>query len=528
MQKDIFKDYISFSPKTEKLFNFPLHPEWNEICEKVHNEHRDQAVIGELINHNKSSRSKKVKANLERLRKGKVSIIITGQQLGLFVSPLYTVYKALTAIKLAEQLNCALPDQSFVPVFWLEGEDHDFEEINHFNIQEPKGNIRTYTLHEDENRLPVANRTLPPQITDLINNLRSDLQQTEFSEHLFDRLSEIYQPGSGWLESFRQQMQCIFDGLGLLYFNPTSKRIKELSVSFINKLIDNNDSFLRSIKEQSDEILQRGYALQVQLQNDYSYIYLTDNKKGRQPVFRKDNKFYLKDAANVWSADQLKTVFSRNPAQYSSTVLARPIWQSWLLPVVSYVAGPAETAYWSQLWPAFEVFGLSMPHLTPRNSITLIESRIKRYLEKYGLSADEIEPDFRQFLKNSIFKQQQFNDLKNSFKEINKQLNIFQTQINVELNKLDPTLKTPFDKTLASAKSTLNNFEKRILKRVDELNSTMSNHLDIIHKNIWPQGKRQERVFSSVYFMNKYGPDWINTVYEFIDPGNPQHRFLEI
>ncbi|MBN2424295.1 MAG: bacillithiol biosynthesis cysteine-adding enzyme BshC [Calditrichaceae bacterium] len=528
MQKDIFKDYISFSPKIEKLFNFPLQPEWKEVCEKVHNEHRDPAIIEELINHNKSSRSKKVKTNLERLKKGKASIIITGQQLGLFVSPLYTVYKALTAIKLAEQLNTALTDQNFVPVFWLEGEDHDFEEINHFNIQEPKGNIRTYSLHEDENRLPVAKRMLPPQITDLINNLKSDLQQTEFSEHLFDRLTEIYQPGSGWLDSFRQQMQCIFDSLGLLYFNPTSKRIKDLSLPFINKLIDNNESFLTKINEQSEEIRQNGYALQVQLQNDYSYIYLTDNKKGRQPVFRKNNKFYLKDTDDIWSADQLKTTFSRNPAQYSSTVLVRPIWQSWLLPVVSYVAGPSETAYWSQLLPAFKVFGLSMPHLTPRNSITLIENRIKRYLEKYGLSADEIEPDFNRFLKHSIFKQQQFNDLKNSFKEINKQLNLFQTQIDGELNELDPTLKTPFDKTLTSVKSTINNFEKRILKRIDEMNSTMSNHLDIIHKNIWPLGKRQERIFSSVYFMNKYGQEWINSVYKCIDPGKPQHRFLEI
>ena len=167
-----------------------LNPDWGKVSNKVSQNFKQQHVIKELIEQNKKSDDSSVQKNIDLLKKENTLIVITGQQLGLMVSPLYVVYKTLSTIKLAEKLNREVDGFNFIPVYWLEGEDHDFKEVNHFNYFDTSGKLVKLHLEENESEkgFSMNKRLIGQDIAGLLKTLKEDLQKTDFSEELFIRL----------------------------------------------------------------------------------------------------------------------------------------------------------------------------------------------------------------------------------------------------------------------------------------------------------------------------------------------------
>ena len=147
----LFTDFLAYSPKVQPFYPRPPHfSEWlkEEAAKISYDSSRRERVAAILERQNKSwDASPKTLANLERLRKG-AAAVVTGQQVGLFGGPMFAIYKALTAVKLAEEATAAGVDA--VPVFWLATYDHDLAEVNHVSV--PGGGRRSADAYDVEPR----------------------------------------------------------------------------------------------------------------------------------------------------------------------------------------------------------------------------------------------------------------------------------------------------------------------------------------------------------------------------------------
>ena len=390
----IYKLYLDNNPAVTSLFKYPLNPDWEKISSNIIRNFKNQQFLKILADQNKDINNKKY---LNHLDQKNTVVLVTGQQLGLFVSPLYTVYKILTTILYAQKLSAEIKNYNFVPVFWLEGEDHDFAEINHAHYFNKSGNLSEVIYREanSEIGLSISKRLISEQISTIIDEMRSALIETEFSPSLFEQLKHIWKPNRPWHQAFCDQVRFMFNDTGLLIFNPADEKVKQISQPFFRFLVENNRDIVNAFAKQSDRLKDSGFDNQVIVDQDKSYIFLSYKDGARIALQRAQrDQFVLKNVEKPLEKQDLLNMLEKNPKWFSSTVLTRPIWQSWMLPVVSYVAGPGEIAYWAQLNEGFNSFNVQMPHVLPRLSMTMLEPKIQRLLKKYAIDINQVSGNF--------------------------------------------------------------------------------------------------------------------------------------
>lgn len=507
-----------------------LEPDWSTLSDQVLARYPGRAVLRELIAQNHDVDTVKAREYLHWLQNENTLLVVTGQQMGLLVSPLYTVYKALTAIRLADKLNKRMTGRRFVPVFWLESEDHDFDEINHTHYRDASGNICTVGLPEGSGQTgrSIQKRELPPEISGILATLENDLQPSEFKQHVIEFLRKVYRPGVSWTSAFREHLQELLGRFGLLCFNPGAEGVKKLSVPFFEQMIEKNDQVVQTFFRQAGALAELGLSPQVPVQEERSYLFMSYKDGRRMHLFRENNnRFFQKNTTHSWTKAELLKLLHQHPEWFSSSVLSRPLWQSWMLPVVSYVAGPAEIAYWGQLRPAFEMLGLAMPHLQPRATFTLIEPAVRRLMTRYDIRPQAIAPRLADF-QGQYFKASSLSHIDDLFSGL--ATNLEQTRIDLcdELKQVDPTLCAPVDKTFSSMSNNLEKLLNRIIQRSKEKDQLTAGQLQKVHEAFLPKGHLQERFLGSVYFNNKFGTGWLDKVFDAIELEDHTHKFIEL
>ncbi len=522
----VFEAYLKEADSVKEFFGQPLKPDWRQPANRINSQSR-RFALDELIAQNQGLSNEKAKRYLEWLKNEKPLIVITGQQLGIFISPLYTVLKALTTVALAEHLNRSLPDLKFVPVFWLEGEDHDFEEINSAFFFDKSNQLTKFTIeNKSGDRLPVSQRILPGDMREKIDELENRLQTTEFTQPLFELLREFYKPGKLWINSFKEHLNYLLRELGILTFDPADVAVKQKSLPFFELIIEENERIVQYFEQQTNSLKSEGYPVQVKILEDRAYLFYKQNGSERLPVLKSGgNKFRIGDSGEELSEKSFKKLIRENPDWISSTALTRPLWQSYLLPVISYVAGAAEIAYWAQTRAAFDFLKIPMPHLQPRFSATLIEPRISRLLRKYGLEPESADRDVNRWIKEAIG-QKYLNPLWEEGTSLRRVLKEFKKKYEDFIQDIDSTLKPVVSKSFNNMEKTLENLENRLTRSAKQKETLMVNQLQTIHQFILPRGELQERILSSLYFSNKFGDDWLQKVYEKIDLETWKHDYV--
>ncbi len=223
----LYKDFVK--GKFDEYPN-PLTPDWEMISNELSPQSDIQQKAKHILkNQNSDLTSEKAKTYLQMLDDPASEIIITGQQLGLFLSPVYTIYKAITVINLVEKLNQEVKNQKkYIPVFWLESEDHDFPEINHFGLWDAGMQPQTLTYSgQDYQKKSIRHYHITEEISLLFDELNEQLIQTEFTSDLISLLKSIYAPGANWLKATRTFFKHLLHDQGLLFFEPGDREIKE-------------------------------------------------------------------------------------------------------------------------------------------------------------------------------------------------------------------------------------------------------------------------------------------------------------
>ncbi len=470
-------------------------------------------------------------ANIEKLKKDNTFAVVTGQQVGLYSGNFYTILKAVTAIKLARNLKERFPQYDFIPVFWMESEDHDFEEANHVHIINRNNELvrigySPITQEEDETPAsvkPVGNISFDGQIKELNEQLRVNLIETDFKAKLIDSISNIYREGNDFKHAFAQFMNQIFKAHGLIFIDPSGVEVKKLLQPVFERELTTSPKMCENIIHTSAE-LEKDYDLQLKPKVINLFYIHNGNRYLIEP--RENNRYALRNSKKRFEAEELMNALNENPENFSPNVVLRPICQDYLLPTIAYVGGPAEISYMAQLKPAYEHYDITMPVIYPRASVTILENRVSKFLKNFELTFTDVF-HHKTLVSKVVEKLSEVkvdDELSKSQDELNK---IFYDLKNVT-SKVDRTLTNTVDTMKEKLYNNLDLLKSKLINAQAQKSETAMKQVEKITNNLYPHKNLQERMINVGYFLNKYDEGIMDKLFNEMDISEFEHQVIEI
>ena len=461
---------------------------------------------------------------IARLARDEACAVVTGQQVGLFSGPLYTIYKALTAIKLADTLNRRRLG-SFVPVFWLASDDHDLAEIDHIALLDKDNRLREIRCPTPAraSKVPVSNIPLPRDISDCLEQLKDLTSDTEFKADILGSLSEAYQPGRSYVEAFGRWMTRLFKSRGLVLIDASHPRLKEMGREIFFREIDDGSPSTRQAVAASERLRQAGYEAQIPLHEGILNQFYAERE--RQAIQWKDGAFDIKGLPAQATKEYLLKLAKEEPSLFSPNVLLRPLYQDAVLPTVAYVGGPSEIAYFGQLKGVYEHFGLPMPVVYPRKNVTIVERKIDHILKKYHLSVPDLWRNAAGVI-GEITKKEIPDSVGQALLLARDHLERDYTCLKAEILAFDPGLTESADLAKGKMNQQLDFIQKKVRQAARKRNDIAVQQLHKAVDNLFPNQRLQERVFNIVPYLIKYGAPFIDQLDQAIDIDVTDHQFL--
>ena len=331
-------------------------------------------------------------ANLEALAGGNCAAVVTGQQVGLFLGPLYTFYKAASAIAVARALQQEAGVRC-VPLFWLQTEDHDFTEIASCRVTTADGLTTLALAPEAESaaRISVAHRTVGPEITGLLDALADHLGDAAGAGEVLAVLRTHYVPGRPLAQAFAGALAAIFPDEGLLFLDPRDARLAALVAPLFRRSLTSAAEIDARLEERGAALRAAGFDEQIPLRPGSSLLFFHEaGPEGpRYRLQRVDGDWRTGTGHHV-TQDELLAAMTRTPLAFSTSAMLRPLMQDTLLPTVAYVGGPAEVSYFAQLMPLYPLFDLTPPLIVPRARFTCLDARARRLLAAMHLTPQDL------------------------------------------------------------------------------------------------------------------------------------------
>jgi len=543
--QNLFLDYLYEFDNVKKYYkkNFRDNEEFPKHFHKIskNNYHQKEKIVEIILNQYKNRiPSEKTLKNIEQIKSDNTLMILTGQQLGILGGPLYTFYKIITAIKLASFLNQKYDEYNFVPIFWLEGDDHDFNEISSINIFDNENNITHLNYNDnlpsDENRGSIGKLNFVESINQFFNELDKNFRESEFKQKNLDFLKNIYKPGKNFTDAFTDLIFHFFDKEGLILFNPQDKNVKELlKPIFINEL-KNFRKHTEKLIEVSAE-LEEVYHAQVKVRPINLFMNYENGRYLIEPLEptnlsyqdksedKPEKQFRLKGKRIKFSEEKLLEQVNIYPENFSPNVLLRPICQDYLFPTSFYIGGPSEVSYFAQIMPLYELFNLNSPIIYPRSSATIIEKNIQSLVEKYNINIFECfiskEKVTEKILSNisSINIEDIFGKVFGNISESNNLLKEY-------IMKIDQTLSGAIDRNFQKINNHIDELKQKTYEAEKRKNETIMRQLNKIFNTILPNNNLQEREINYFYFANKYGLEFINFIFNEIEIEKFEHQII--
>lgn len=470
----------------------------------------------------------KTRAHIEALRDPASVAVVTGQQLGLLTGPLYTLYKTITAIQLTQQFT-AETGHPAVPVFWLAGEDHDFAEVQSTHMLRGN-NVQTltytgHTLPEDEgdNLGPVGRLVFAEQLEDVLTDLQAVLPPTDFNPNLVAAVREAYQPGTTFRDAFVRLMRTLFPNSGIVFISADDVRLKRLTAPLFRHEIEDYTTPHAAI-EAASAALEESYHAQVRTHP--TNLFWMD-ETGRYPIDAEGDAFHLRRQDRTFTRDELLAQLEAHPERFSPNVVLRPLMQDALLPSVAYVAGPGEVAYFAQYKAVYAWAGIPMPIIYPRASVTLIESKVQKVLDRFDLTLGALDTELDKLFRRYVLDHMDV-DVDTLFKEASTPVHQAVNGLKPQVEVIDASLGKATEAMRAALVKELERFKGRVVKAAKRNVDQVRDQFAKAQGNLYPDGKLQERRISALYFLNKYGLSFFEDLIDTLSLDTTVHQTVHL
>lgn len=532
-QSKLFLEYLSDPRSLIKYYpNAPASiDDLNEYVPAVLEHYRcDRAKLCQILTEANQAigAGDKTFSNITLLSDSNTVAVVTGQQAGLFTGPLYTLYKALTAVKIAERLT-ALGTRA-VPVFWAATEDHDLDEVAKANfIGQDAGLLEIeYRPEQFIKNSPVGNIPVDGSITDAIDQLFDNILTTEFSGDARRSIHTAWHDGTHFGKAFQTELAELLKKYGVIFVDPMVEGIKALAAPIYAAAVEKGEGIVTAIRERDKQLAADGFSSQVVVEKDYfPFFWISDD--GRRLALRRagDDVYKAKDGGREFTLTELSEMATNEPPRLSPGVMLRPVVQDYLLPAVCYVGGAAEIAYFAQNCEAYRTLGRPVTPIVNRQSLTVIESKHKRTLEKFGLDLADLFAGADAVLER-IGNDQLSRETLGRFDAAEKSIAENLEDLERELATIDPTLLPNLAKRRDKMLHHIRALKTKANLAQVRKDKTTERQIREALTALLPNGELQERVINVNSFLNKYGPFFVDMLYDAIDPENKEHQIISI
>ncbi|WP_316734565.1 bacillithiol biosynthesis cysteine-adding enzyme BshC [Pedobacter aquatilis] len=499
-------DYINNEEQLKAFYSY--RPDMEGLSEAISKRNflGDRNTLVEVLKnqYQQLNPNKSVTKNIELLALDNTFTVTTGHQLNLFTGPLYFIYKIVTAINLAIELKIAHPDKNFVPVYWMATEDHDFDEINHVNVDEKN-------ISWIQNTNGATGRLSTKTVAAAVTAYKGYLGISKNGKHIAKLVEKAYLEHDNLADATRYLVNNLFEKYGLVIVNADDKQLKTLFKSVILADITEQNS-AKNIDNSSTNLEELGYKTQVN-GRDINFFYLKDDLRER--LIFENGKYVVNHTEISFTENELKTEIASNPERFSPNVVMRPMYQEVILPNIAYIGGGAEVAYWMQLKANFDYYKVDFPVLLLRNSALLIDERSAKNLYSLGFSLEDIFLPVEE-LKNLWVR-------KNSTAQLlladeTRAINSIFDQIKLNAYKIDKTLSVSTDTAKQKTNHLLANLEKKLFRAEKRKHETALIQIENVKKRLFPNGTMQERIMNIAPMYVNYGEDFLSSCIENFEP----------
>ncbi len=527
---NLYRTYVSSFEYVEKFYNAPFKnlASQTELLNAVTHRHVDRSQIGAILEEQqiRLGTGKNAEAHALLLQQEGTFAVVTGQQVGILGGPLYTLYKVITAIKLAEKLNNELPSYNFVPVFYLEAEDHDYDEISKISIIDARNELQSFQyLPEgkplEKNPGSVGSMVFDNEIESFLSTIEKNLQPSDFRISIMQQLRNAYRPGVDFATAFAAYINSLIPNSGLVILDPRDNALKHLIKPVLQKELQTHPKTSEIVIRRS-ALLEETYHAQVKPRAINLFI---QHRGGRYLIEPRETGYGLKGARQRFSDEEMLSLVENSPELFSPNVLLRPIVQDYLLPTFVYVGGPSEIAYFAQLKEVYKHFDATMPIIYPRASATVIEEKVQRTIEKFDISPFDFFMNLELLQKNVSAKLSDVK-LEDVFGKANTNIDESLKELRYALQMVDSTLTGSYDNARKKIEYQINRLKEKAYDAQRKNFSTAMRQIEKAALHVAPNGTFQERTYPLFQYCNKYSTEFVTWLYEQIDIENFDHQLL--
>lgn len=464
--------------------------------------------------------------NLDLLKNSNAVVVITGQQLGLFGGPLLTLYKIVSAIKLADHLS-QQSGYPVVPVYWLQTEDSDYDEISRARLYSQNGVATELALDVSENKLGDSLGILELTESDFKSAvLKFEEWATELrvkDEEVLNLFTRMYSSQKTLGESVGDLMRRLFARSGLLVFDVTPANIKEQLVEFIQKSFREHSDLATLLEQRSKELIDAGFGIQVPIRNSATLFAISHNGV-RERLNVESSRFVGR--AGSYDQATIMNLIASEPGRFTASALARPIMQDLLFPTAAYVAGPSEFEYWGQIAPLYKFFGITQPLVVPRSNFILVDQPTRRLLEKTGLAIEDVRASTQKLLERLL--EHGGIDVNTQFSPLEKELQEKLNELEKHIIEIDSSLIKNLNKTRKHIKRGLDRFRSKYVRTLALKNTIHQSRIDRLKSALYPNDLPQDRGLALAQLLVLHGAALIDILKEELDLFSPSPKIVNI
>lgn len=543
--KGLSKTYLEDHSSVKELYNYNFQSE-SDLLKRVSTLDTlnfDRRTLHKaLVDINEQfTCSKKTKENIESIKDKETLVVVTGQQAGIFTGACYTIYKAITTIKLAMDMSEKL-GRKVIPIFWIASEDHDFEEIRQLNYivdgkikklkidkkpdyETKEKNIFNYAFLKESIGDIQVNKSVYDSIEDYLSDV-SEHSDVELLEKLLKSTITEKESLANW---FGKIMAKLFYDYGLVFVDPMNKIIREMESSFFEKAINSQNEINQAFSNNTNKVIEMGYKPLIEFEEDA--LGLFTYYAGERLMIKRANEkeYFLESQESIikLTKTELINIAKDNPASLSTNVVLRPVVQDVILPTISYVAGPGEMQYYSQLSSVYSVFDMDMPIIYPRENFTLIPKEVTGILEELDVSEDDFILSGLDKIKNIVLEKRDDIQIDNLFDEFSDKFSDEYNKLIEAILEISPDIKPLADKNVGLINNQIKYLRDKAHRFHRKNNKEILDDLKIVENNITPFGNLQEREFSIINYINKDDKDLLEYIINDLEI-DYKHRIIKM
>ena len=527
-QSRLFLDFQADAEAIDRFYPEKQTPTADLAAKVLENYRTDRRALADVLEetNRQIGAGEKTFENINLLREKDAVAVVTGQQAGLFSGALYTVYKALSAVRFAEDLR--RKNIKAVPVFWIAEEDHDFAEVKKTFAIEKSGKL--FELENTpagyvENQ-PVGLVRLDETIEKTIAELLQAFPRTEFTGKLQNLLSRSYRAGETYSTGFARFMAEVFAEKGLIIFSPLNEKLKKLCAPIYAAAIEKSDEIRAALLARTKQLEAEKYHAQVLVEEDFFPFFLIDENEKRSALKKtKENTFRAKDAKKEFSLAELIEIAENSPQSLSPNALMRPVVQDYLLPTVCYFGGAAEIAYFAQNAEIYRILNRPATTIRHRASFTVIEARHARTLDRYDLKFKDLF-DGEEKIFAEIVEKFLADGMAREFAEVEEIINTQLNRLDRKLMESEPTLVPNLATRRRKIMYHIGALRKKFYRAEILKDETARRRIETLFAALLPHKALQERSLNAGYFLNLYGTNFIEWLAEAVDAEEKNHQIL--